>query len=89
MSDTTRIRYRLADNVKTTVAKAGLSMARWAELADVGYSTVKALRNSSLPPNRKGGMHEATAWKLARAYAGAAQVDEDEAFRRLIVAEEI
>lgn len=89
MSDTTRIRYRLAGDVNTTVAKAGLSMAHWAELAGVSYSTIKALRNPNLHPNRKGGMHETTAWKLARAYAKAAHVDEDEAFRRLIVAEEI
>lgn len=89
MSENTRTRFKLAADAGSTIARVGLTLTRWAELADVSYATVKALRNPSQQPNRKGGMHAITAWKLARAYAGVAQIDEDTAFKRLIVEEPI
>jgi len=69
------------------IAKAGLSLAQWSQLAGVSYATIKALRTPGNQPNRKGGMQETTAWKLSRAYAQVVGIDEDAAFEKLIVVE--
>ncbi len=83
----TRRRLRLSENATTMIAKAGLSLAQWSQLAGVSYATIKALRTPGNQPNRKGGMQETTAWKLSRAYAQVVGIDEDAAFEKLIVVE--
>jgi hypothetical protein len=87
LNDNRTRRLRLADNATTTIAKAGLSLSQWSQLAGVSYATIKALRTPGQQPNRKGGMQETTAWKLSRAYAQTVGIDEDEAFEKLIVVE--
>jgi len=87
MSDRTRTRLRLVDNFDDLIARAGLTKLGLAKRANVSYATVKGLLNPDQYPQRTGGMHRATAWKLAKAYAVAADVDEDTAYARLIVEE--
>jgi len=74
MSEHARTRIRLATDAPKRIARAGLSLAEWARRADVGYATVKALRNPQHHPRRKGGMQPTTAWKLVRAYVAAAKL---------------
>ena len=74
MSEHPRTRIRLADDASKRAARAGLSLAEWARRADVGYATVKALRNPRHQPHRRGGMQPTTAWKLVRAYVAAAKL---------------
>jgi hypothetical protein len=82
-------RIRVRANFADAVARAGLSMTNFAEAAGVNRTTLYALINPAQHPGRRGGMQRATAWKLAKAYAVAAGVDEQEAFDRLLFEEEI
>jgi hypothetical protein len=87
MSDRPKIRLRLTDDFDDIIARAGLTKLGLAKRAKVSYATVKGLRNPDQHPQRTGGMRRDTAWKLAKAYAEAAGVDEDTAFARIVVEE--
>jgi hypothetical protein len=87
MSDRPKTRLRLANNFDDLIARAGLTKLGLAKKARVSYATVKALINPSHSPYRTGGMRRDTAWKLAKAYAEAAGVDEETAFARIVVEE--
>ena len=80
-------RLRMRSDFVDTVARTGLSMKEFADTAGVNRTTIYALLKPELHPHRKGGMQRATAWRLAKAYASAAGVDEDAAFGRLFVEE--
>lgn len=82
-------RRRLKTDFLDTVARTGTSITDFANLAGVERGTIYALINPEQHPHRKGGMHRATAWKLARTYATLAKVDDDTAYARLIVEEQI
>jgi hypothetical protein len=87
MATRTRTRLRLAENFNTLIARAGLSKRELSRRSGVSYATIKALENPDQHPRRRGGMHPTTAWKMAKAYAEAASVDEETAFARLVVEE--
>jgi hypothetical protein len=89
MSDRPKTRLRLADNFDDLIARAGLTKLGLAKKAKVSYATVKGLINPSHSPYRTGGMRRDTAWKLAKAYAQAAGVDEESAYVRIVVEEEV
>lgn len=82
-------RLRLKPGFLDTVARTGTSVTDFASIAGVERGTIYALINPDQHPHRKGGMQRATAWKLAKAYVKVAGVDEDTAFARLIVEEDI
>ncbi|MFL5803546.1 MAG: hypothetical protein ACJ8CR_17605 [Roseiflexaceae bacterium] len=82
-------RIRVRSDFADAIARACLSMTDFAETAGVNRTTLYALINPAQHPGRRGGMQRATAWKLAKAYAGVTGVDEQEAFDRLLVEEEI
>lgn len=87
MAGRPKTRLRLSENFETLVARVGLSKREMARRSGVGYATIKALENPETHPHRRGGMHPATAWKLAQTYAKLAELDEETAFARLIVEE--
>lgn len=67
---------------RTTVAQADMSVRGLALAADVSYSTITGALTLN-QPQRKGGVSERTAWKLARALAEKTGEDETAAFERL------
>lgn len=85
----TRKRLRLSPEFDELLARTGISKFQFASDSGVDYSTIRALEHPDQHPHRKGGMHPRTAWKLARAYAMLARVDEEFAYSRLIVEEPI
>ena len=89
MATRTRTRLRLSPEFDALIARTGISKRQFASDSGVDYSTIKALLNPAQHPHRKGGMHPYTAWKIAKAYAKAIDLDEDTAFARLIVEEPI
>lgn len=82
-------RIRVREGFVDTIARVGLTMTGFAEHAGVNRATLYALINPAQHPKRRGGMLRATAWKLSRAYAVAAGIDEETAFARLLVEEDI
>lgn len=89
MARRARTRLRLAEDFDTLVARAGLSKREFARRSGISYATIMALKNPEQHPYRKGGMRPDTAWKMAKAYAEAAGVDEETAFARLVVEEPV
>ena len=87
MSDRPKTRLRLADNFDDLIARAGLTKIGLARKANLSYATVKGLITPAHHPQRTGGMRRDTAWKLAKAYAAAAGVDEETAFGRIVIEE--
>ena len=82
-------RIRVKSDFADTIARAGLTMTGFAEHAGVNRATLYALINPAQHPKRRGGMLRATAWKLAKAYAQAAGIEEEAAFERLLVEEDV
>ena len=86
----TRTRIRVAPDFTHQIARVGLSQREFARRSGVALSTLKGLINPAQARDRRsGGMHLTTAWKLAKAYAAAAGIDEQTAFERLLVEEPI
>jgi hypothetical protein len=80
--------YRLRADAPDRIARAGVTLKAFAESAGVAVGTLHALINPDQQPLRtRGGMHRTTAWKLAKAYAAIANLDEDAAYAALIVEE--
>lgn len=67
------------------VARAGLSQRAFARHAGVSFSTIMGLVHPEIHPGRRGGMQRKTAWLLAKAYSQLVGIDDDAAFRILIV----
>jgi hypothetical protein len=85
---TTRTRLRVAPDFPHKIARAGLSQREFARRSGVALSTLKGLIHPEQARERRGGgMHLTTAWKLAKAYAAAAGVDEQTAFDQILVEE--
>ena len=80
--------YKINPDAPDHIARAGLTLKAFAERASIAESTLHALLNPEQHPNRtRGGMHRTTAWKIARAYAGAAGVTDEQAYALLIIEE--
>lgn len=82
-----RKRIVLRPDFADTIAKAGLNMTEFAAAANVERTTLYALMNPSIHPERKGGMQRTTAWKIANAYAGHVGVSPEEAYAALLAEE--
>ena len=81
------VKLKLNRDAKQIAARAGLSLVEWSRRADVAVSTIKANINPAQQPNRRGYFSDVVAWKLVKAYAQAAGVNENDAYRMLIVEE--
>lgn len=82
--------YKLRADAPDLIARTGLSMKDFAAQAGIATGTLHALINPAQQPLRtRGGMHRTTAWKIAYAYAAAARLDADAAYRAIIVEEPI
>jgi DNA-binding XRE family transcriptional regulator len=76
---------RIHPDIAGLLARQGASIADFAERAGVARQTIFALLNPAQHPERRGGMHRTTAWKLARAYAQLTGLSEDAAYAAIIV----
>lgn len=65
------------------VARAGLYPKDMIDRAGISRSTYFGWLRPKTQAPRKGNMREATAWKIAKVYAAAAGVSEDDAFAAL------
>jgi hypothetical protein len=80
--------YKLSAAAPDLIARAGVTRKQFAEKAGIAEGTLHALINPAQQPLRtRGGMHPTTAWKIARAYAEAAALDEDAAYAAMITEE--
>ncbi len=78
--------YKIHPAAPDYIARAGLTLKAFAERASIAESTLHALLNPEQHPNRtRGGMHRTTAWKIARTYASAAGVTDEQAYAFLII----
>jgi len=85
---TTRTRIRIAPDFTHRIARVGLSQREFARRSGVALSTIKGLINPAQARERRGGgMHLTTAWKLAKAYAAAAGIDEQTAYDQILIEE--
>ncbi len=82
-----RKRIVLKPNFADTIAKTGISMAEFAITAGVERTTLYALMNPAIHPERKGGMQRTTAWKIAAAYATCTGVSAEDAYAVLFAEE--
>ncbi len=82
-------RIRIQPDFADKIARAGFTLTDFAEQAQVNRTTIHQLLNPDQYPARRGGMQRITAWKLAKAYARATGIAEQQAFSELIVEEPI
>jgi transcriptional regulator with XRE-family HTH domain len=78
-------RLHLSPEFPDLIARAGLSQRAFARRAGVSFSTIMGLVHPEIHPGRRGGMQRRTAWLLAKAYAGLAGIEAEEAFKILII----
>ena len=76
---------RPAPDFDHKIARAGLDKGDLARNAGVSKAALFGWLNPGTQPNRKGGIRLKTAWALARAYAAAAKVSDEEAYAALFV----
>jgi hypothetical protein len=82
--------YKLRADAPDLIARAGVTMKKFAAQAGIAPGTLYALLNPAQQPLRtRGGMHRTTAWKIAHTYGKVAELDEDAAYRAMIVEEPI
>lgn len=79
---------KVAPDFEHTIARAGFSKMSLAEAAGVGTATIYGIVDPAQQPKRRGGVRATTAWKIARAFAEATGITEEEAFQRLFIEEE-
>ena len=83
-----RKRIVLKPDFADTIARAGFNITDFAVAAGVERTTIHALINPALHPERKGGMQRTTAWKIAGAYAERANISPEDAYAMLLTEEE-
>jgi hypothetical protein len=76
---------RPSENFRDLIARAGLEPKDIIERASISRATLFGWLNPSSQPNRRGDLRRSNAWKIARAYATAAGITEDEAFKALFI----
>jgi len=63
--------------------RAGVRKTTLARAAAISVQTIHAALNPSTGLRRRGGMYPATAWKIARAFSGLANLSAEQAFALL------
>jgi hypothetical protein len=79
--------YRINPNFPELVGKLGYSLRGFCRQFDVPHNTIYAALNPEDHPDRVGRVQARTAFRIARAYAQAAQLDEGAAYAATIVEE--
>jgi hypothetical protein len=67
------------------IARVGLSAKDVIMQAHISRATYFGWLNPATHPHRRGGLRRVNAWKIARVYAQAAHLSEDDAFATLFV----
>lgn len=80
-----KTKLRPAPDFQRRIAQAGLTPKDIIERAPVARATYFGWLNPQTQPTRRGGMRHVNTWKIARVYAAAAGVTEDQAFATLFV----
>lgn len=80
-------RIKARSNFGTVVARAGLTRPQLASAAGTSVRTIDALANP-VAAGRSGYAREVTAWKIAKGFAQACKLTDDEAFDRLFEQEQ-
>jgi len=83
-----RKRVVLKPDFADTIAKAGFNITEFALAAGLERTTLHALINPALHPERKGGMQRTTAWKIAGAYAERTHISPEDAYAKLLMEDE-
>lgn len=76
---------RPSENHRDLIARAGLAPKDIIERAPISRAGYFAWLNPAIQPNRRGGIRLEKAWAIAKVYAAAAGVSEEDAFRALFV----
>ena len=76
---------RPAENFRDLIARAGLEPKDIIERTPISRSAYFGWLNPATQPNRRGDLRRSKAWGIARVYARAAGVTDDEAFKMLFV----
>lgn len=76
---------RPAPDFRHRIAKAGLRPKDIIERAPISRATYFGWLNPASQPARRGGIQHVNAWKIARVYAAAAALSEDQAFEALFI----
>lgn len=82
------MRPRLKPDFLDTIGQTGLSVTEFAARAGVSRGTIYAGLNPDQHPHRIGGVHRATAWKMAKAYAAITSISDADAFALLFLEHE-
>lgn len=76
---------RPAENFRDLIARAGLEPKDIIARTPISRSAYFGWLNPATQPHRRGDMRRSKAWGIARVYASAAGVTDEEAFRLLFV----
>lgn len=85
MSRMPKKRIMLSENFEDVIARYEIGSNEMARLADISLGTLYGLKNPDTQPNRIGGMHRTTAWKLVNAFAEHTGIHPDAAWDMLLV----
>lgn len=80
-----KTKLRPAPDFQRRIAQAGLTPKDIIERAPIARATYFGWLHPHTQPTRRGGMRQVNAWKIARLYAVAAGIPEDQAFEALFI----
>ncbi|MDZ4722075.1 MAG: hypothetical protein SH847_26740 [Roseiflexaceae bacterium] len=82
---------RLKPGFDDTLARAGYAVREFARFAEIPHQTLFALIHPEYQSKTRslGGMQKKTAWRLAQAYARVTDITDDEAYRMILLEEEL
>jgi hypothetical protein len=75
----------LIPDFQERLLRHGYSLRRFCEAFSIPHSTIYSALHPQYFPNRKGGFHNLTAWRIARAYAKLTAQSEEAAYQEIII----
>ena len=75
----------LIPDFQERLLRHGYSLRSFCETFDIPHSTIHSALHPQYYPNRKGGFHHLTAWRIARAYAKLTAQSEEAAYQEIII----
>lgn len=79
--------YKVNAKFPELIGRLGYSLRGFCREFDVPHNTIHSALNPQNYPDRAGGIQARTAFRIARAYAQAASIGEDDAYAQIIVEE--
>jgi hypothetical protein len=79
--------YKINPNFPDLLGRLGYSLRGFCREFNVPHNTIHSALNPKDYPDRIGSVQPRTAWRIARAYAQAAKIDEQAAYAATIVEE--